>query len=117
MWCCLHFRSTCSQVFGSSELHIEHIIQGKTSITKNNCFLTFPIYWPCCSFKKHVFCESIMFLLVQKSLDRSLSISSLAIHLSILGNSVATTSRLFFYHILLCIFLEIVWSLYQEFLA
>ena len=68
-------------------------------LQKNNCFLAFPIYWLCRSFKKHVFCESVMFLLVQKSLNKSLSMSSLAIHLSILGNSVATISRLFF---LLC---------------
>ena len=65
MLCCLHFRSTCSHVSGSSELHIEHVIEGKASLLKNNCFLAFPIYWPCHNFRRHVFCESVMLLLVQ----------------------------------------------------
>ena len=37
-----------------------------------------------------------MCLLVQYSLDSLLSMSSLAIHLSIIGNSVAITSKLYF---------------------
>ena len=36
-----------------------------------------------------------MYLLVQYSLDSSLSISSLAIHLSMLGNFVAIISKLY----------------------
>ena len=53
MWCCLHFRSTCSHVSGSRELHMGHVIDGKASLLKNNCFLVFPMYWPCLSFKRH----------------------------------------------------------------
>ena len=37
-----------------------------------------------------------MYLLVEHTLDSSLSMSSLAIHLSILENSVVITSRLYF---------------------
>ena len=29
MWCCLHFRSTCSHVSGSRELHMGHVIDGR----------------------------------------------------------------------------------------
>ena len=42
-----------SHVFGSSELHIEHVIEGKASLPKNNCFLAFLIYWLCHNFKRH----------------------------------------------------------------
>ena len=55
MWCCLHFRSTCSHVSGSRELHIGHVIDRKVSLPKNNCFLAFPMYWPCLSFRRHAF--------------------------------------------------------------
>ena len=40
----LHFRSTCSHVSGSGELHMGHVIGGKASLPKNNCFLAFPMY-------------------------------------------------------------------------
>ena len=45
-----------------------------------------------------------MCLLVQYSLDNLLSMSSLAIHLSILGNSVAITSKLYFQSCLMICF-------------
>ena len=44
MWCCLHFRSTCSHVSGSIESHMGHVIDGKASLPKNSCFLAFPMY-------------------------------------------------------------------------
>ena len=96
MWCCLHFRSTCSHVSGSRELHMRHVIDGKASLPKNSCVLTFPIYWPCLSFRRHVFWESVMFLLVQNLFDNSLSIFSFAIHLSMLGYSMEISSRFIF---------------------
>ena len=43
-------------------------------------------------------------MLVQYSLDSLLSMSSLAIHLSILGNFVAITSRLYFLSCLMICF-------------
>ena len=55
MCCCLHFSSICIHVSGSRELHIEHVIEGYASLPKNSCFLAFPIYCPCLSFKRHVF--------------------------------------------------------------
>ena len=45
-----------------------------------------------------------MNLLVQYSLDSSLSMSSLAIHLSILGNYIAITSKLYFLSYLMIFF-------------
>ena len=45
-----------------------------------------------------------MYLLVQYSLDTSLSMSSLAIHLSILEKSIAITSRLYFLSYLMICF-------------
>ena len=44
MWCCLHFRSTCSHVLGYGELHMGRVIDGKASLPKKNCFLAFPMY-------------------------------------------------------------------------
>ena len=44
MWCCLHFRNTCNHVSGSIESHMGHVIDEKTSLPKNNCFLAFPMY-------------------------------------------------------------------------
>ena len=45
-----------------------------------------------------------MYLLVQYSLDSSLSMSSLTIHLSILGNYVTITSKLYFLSCLMIYF-------------
>ena len=55
MWCCLHFRSTCSHVYGARELYMGHMIDGKASLPKNNCFLAFLMHWPCLSFRRHVY--------------------------------------------------------------
>ena len=44
MWWCLHFRSMCSHVLGSEVLHMGHVIGGKATMPKNNCFLAFPMY-------------------------------------------------------------------------
>ena len=41
--------------WGSRELHMRHVIDRKASLPKNNCFLAFPMYWPCLSFEIHVF--------------------------------------------------------------
>ena len=51
------------------------MIDGKASLAKNSCFMAFPMYWPCLSFKGHIFWESIMLLFVQILFDSSLSIS------------------------------------------
>ena len=48
-----------------------------------------------------------MCLLVQYLLDSSLSVSSLAIHLSILRNSIAITSKLYFLSCLILYFSRI----------
>ena len=50
MWCWFHFRSTCSHVSRSGQLHVGRVIDGKASLPKNSCFLAFPIYWLCLSF-------------------------------------------------------------------
>ena len=44
MWCHLHFRSTCSHVLGFGELNMGHVIDGKTSLPRNNGFMAFSIY-------------------------------------------------------------------------
>ena len=44
MWCSLHFRSTCRHVSWSGELRMGHVIDGKASLLKNNCFLALPMY-------------------------------------------------------------------------
>ena len=44
MWCCLHFRSTCSLVSRFGELHMGHVIDGKVFLPKNSCFMAFPMY-------------------------------------------------------------------------
>ena len=44
--CCLHFSNTCSQVSGSFELHMGHIIEGYLCWPKNICFLALPMYVP-----------------------------------------------------------------------
>ena len=44
MWLCLQFKSTCNDVCGSTELHIEHVIEEYVSLPKNSCFLPLPIY-------------------------------------------------------------------------
>ena len=43
MWCGLHFRSTCNHVSGSGGLHMGHVIDGKATLPKNNCFPAFPM--------------------------------------------------------------------------
>ena len=62
-------------------------------VQKNSCFLAFPINWPCLSFNGQIFCESVMFLFVQKLLKFLLSVTSFAIHLSIFRNCVAIVFR------------------------
>ena len=94
MWCCLHFRNTYSHVSGSGQLHMGHVIDGKASMPKNSCFLAFPIYWPCLSFKSHFFLE--MFLFVHNLFDNLLSIFSFAIHLSMLEYNMGISSRFIF---------------------
>ena len=68
---------------GSKEFHMEHVIYGYISYPKNSCFLAFPIYWLCLSFSRQVFCDFVMFLFVHKLLECLLSMSLLAIRLSI----------------------------------
>jgi hypothetical protein len=60
MWCWLHFRSTCSHVSASKELHIGHVIVGNRSMPKNSCFLALPMYWPVRNFSMLVFCGSVL---------------------------------------------------------
>ena len=72
---------------------MEHVIDGYVSRPKKSCFLAFSIYWPCLSFSRQVFCEFVIFLFVQESLESLLSTSSLLIHLSMFGNCVAIVSR------------------------
>jgi hypothetical protein len=69
MWCWLHFKSTCSHVFASWELHIGHVIDGNLSMPKNSCFLAFPMYCPVWNFSMLVFCEFVIVGLDQNLLD------------------------------------------------
>ena len=95
MWCWLHFRSTCSHVSASGELHIGHVIDGNLSMPKNSCFLALPMYCPVRNFSMHVFCESVIVGLDQNLLDISLSISGFIVHLVMLGNFLAIIFRFF----------------------
>jgi hypothetical protein len=95
MWCWLHFRSTCSHVSVSRELHIGHVIDGNLWMPKNNCFLALPMYWPVRNFRRVVFCESVIAGLDQNLLDNSLFMSGFIVHLEMFGNFRAITSRFF----------------------
>ena len=55
------------------------------------CFLAFSIYCPVLNFSNCVFCESVMILLSQKSLESFKSISLLLTHLSMYVNLVASS--------------------------
>jgi hypothetical protein len=94
MWWWLHFKSTCSHVSASHELHIGHVIEGNLSMPKNSCFLAFPMYCPVRNFSRLVFCEYVITGLDQKLLEISLSISGFIVHLLMLGNCSAIIFRL-----------------------
>jgi hypothetical protein len=55
MCCCLHLRSTCSDVSASSELQMGHVWDGYAFLPKKSCFLACPIYCPVWNFTRHVF--------------------------------------------------------------
>ena len=83
--CCLHVSSTCSQVFGSFELHMGHVIEGYLWWPKNICFLALPMYVPVRNLIRHDFCLSVIEGFVQNSFDNSLSMSTFSVHLHVLG--------------------------------
>ena len=104
MWCCLPIRRTCSHVSRSGELHMGHVIDGKASLPKNNCYMAFLVYWPWLRFKRHVFWELVMFLFVQNLFDSSSSIFSSYLCWDIARGSIL---ELYSYHILWDVFQEI----------
>ena len=94
IFCWLHFSSTCSQVSGSFELHMGHVIEGYLWCPKNICFLALPMYVPVRNLIRHDFCLSVIKGFVQNSLDSSLSMSIFSVHLHVLGVCAAMTAIL-----------------------
>ena len=81
----------------SSELYIEHVIEGNLSLPKNSCFRALPIYWPVRNFNILVLCAFVIVGLCQNAFDSSLSISRFVVHLLMLGNWFDMITILFFW--------------------
>ena len=92
--CCLHLSSTWSQVSGSFELHMGHVIEGYRWWPKNSCFLALPMYVPVRNLRRQDFCLSVIEGFVQNSFDNSLSMSTFSVHLHVLGVCVAMSAIL-----------------------
>ena len=95
MWCWLHIRSTWSHVSASRELQIGHAFDGNICMPKNSRFLAIPMYWLVRSFRRLVFCESIIAGLDQQLSDSLLSIYGFIVHIQMLGNCCAIISKFF----------------------
>ena len=78
---------------GSVELQIEHVVEGKRSMPKNNCFRKLPMYWPVWNLMRHVFWTSVMRGFVQNSLESFLSMSAFPVHFLIFGKLLAMSMR------------------------
>ena len=103
IWYRLHFRCTWSHVFASNELFMGHVIDGNLSLPKNSCFLAFPIYCPIQCFRRLVFCEYVIVELDQNSLDITLSIFGLIVHLLMLGNSAIISKLFSWLYLVICV--------------
>ena len=81
MCCCLHFRSTCSHVSASSELHIGHVWDGYAFLPKKFVSEHVPYIVRFGILLGMFFCLFVMIGLLQNSFDNVLSISLLSSHL------------------------------------
>ena len=87
--------STCSHVSNSYELQIGQVMVGNLCLPKNICFMAWPMYVPVRNLIRHDFCLSVIVGLFQNSLESSFSMSSLFVHIHILGVCMAIGSKLF----------------------
>ena len=70
----------------SSELHIEHVIEGNLSLPKKMLFSCIAHVLANAYFSRLVFCASVIRELYQKLLDSSLSMYGFVVYLLMLGN-------------------------------
>jgi hypothetical protein len=83
-------------VSGSCELQIGQAMVGYLCLPKKVCFLAWPMYVPVRNLIRHDFCLSVILGLFHNSLESSLSMSTLPVHLHILGVCTAKFSKLFY---------------------
>ena len=81
----MHSKSTWSQVFASTNLYIEHVIEGNLFFSKKNCFLALPIYWSVRNFNIFVFCAFVIDGLDHNELDILILIFGFIVHLLMFG--------------------------------